>query len=56
MEYCGGGSVRDLIQILEEPFSCENIAIIMRETLQVLNISVNCRCCCFVCFFQNSDS
>jgi serine/threonine protein kinase len=36
MEYCGGGSVADLIAITEEPLDESQIAYICRETLKVL--------------------
>ena len=35
MEYCGGGSIRDLSQILQRPLSEPQIAVVCRETLQV---------------------
>lgn len=35
MEYCGGGSVADLIGITEEPLDEPQIAYICRETLKV---------------------
>lgn len=36
MEYCGGGSVADLIGITEEPLDESQIAYICREALKVL--------------------
>ena len=42
MEYCGGGSVADLIQIMECGLNEDEIAIICREALQVFNIFVYC--------------
>lgn len=35
MEYCGGGSVADLIGITEEPLDESQIAYICREALKV---------------------
>jgi len=35
MEYCGGGSVADLIQIMECGLNEDEIAIICKEALQV---------------------
>lgn len=35
MEYCGGGSVADLIGITEEPLDEPQIAYICREALKV---------------------
>ena len=37
MEYCGGGAVSDIYEILEKPLSEEQIAFICRETLQGLS-------------------
>jgi serine/threonine protein kinase len=36
MEYCGGGSVADLIGITEEPLDESQIAYICRDALKVL--------------------
>eukprot|EP01098_Paradermamoeba_levis_P010376 TRINITY_DN4361_c0_g2_i1.p1 TRINITY_DN4361_c0_g2~~TRINITY_DN4361_c0_g2_i1.p1 ORF type:complete len:387 (-),score=95.78 TRINITY_DN4361_c0_g2_i1:1128-2288(-) len=36
MEYCGGGSVSDLIEVLEKPFTEDQIAFVCRETLKGL--------------------
>lgn len=35
MEYCGGGSVADLIHVTEEPLEEYQIAYICREALKV---------------------
>lgn len=35
MEYCGGGSVADLMSITEEPFDESQIAYVCREALKV---------------------
>lgn len=35
MEYCGGGSVADLMGITEEPFDESQIAYVCREALKV---------------------
>ena len=35
MEYCGGGSVADLMNVTEEPLEEFQIAFICRETLKV---------------------
>jgi serine/threonine protein kinase len=37
MEYCGGGSVSDLCQVLQEGFAEPEIAFICCEALQVAN-------------------
>lgn len=37
MEYCGGGSVADLMSIIEEILEESQIAYICRETLKVLH-------------------
>lgn len=37
MEYCGGGSVADLMNITEEPLGESQIAYICREALKVRN-------------------
>ncbi len=39
MEYCGGGSVSDCEDILDEPLTEEQIALICRESLKVIFIS-----------------
>eukprot|EP01097_Dermamoeba_algensis_P010255 TRINITY_DN7496_c0_g1_i1.p1 TRINITY_DN7496_c0_g1~~TRINITY_DN7496_c0_g1_i1.p1 ORF type:complete len:505 (-),score=80.43 TRINITY_DN7496_c0_g1_i1:141-1655(-) len=36
MEYCGGGSVSDILQVLESPFNEAQIALIIREALKGL--------------------
>lgn len=36
MEFCGGGSVSDLEDILDEPLTEEQIGVICREALQGL--------------------
>ena len=36
MEYCGGGSVADLMNVTEEPLEEYQIAYICREALKVL--------------------
>ncbi len=38
MEYCGGGSVADLIQIMENGLNEDEIAIICKEALQVYTL------------------
>lgn len=40
MEYCGGGAVSDLYEILDRPLSEDQIAYICRETLQVSFLSL----------------
>ena len=35
MEYCGGGSIADLIDVTEEPLDEPQIAYICREALKV---------------------
>jgi serine/threonine protein kinase len=35
MEYCGGGSIADLMNIIEEPLEEYQIAYICREALKV---------------------
>ena len=36
MEYCGGGSIADLMNAIEEPLEEYHIAYICREALKVL--------------------
>lgn len=36
MEYCGGGSVADLMNVTDEPLEEYQIAYICKETLKVL--------------------
>lgn len=66
MEYCGGGSVADLIGITEEPLDEPQIAYICRETLKVsifllthMHTVLNCYLYCTTClrcqfFFYNT--
>ena len=35
MEYCGGGAVKDIVQILEKPLREDQIAFVCRESLKV---------------------
>ena len=35
MEYCGGGSISDICQVLEGGLQEDHIAVIMREALKV---------------------
>ena len=35
MEYCGGGAVKDIVQILEKPLREDQIAFVCREALKV---------------------
>lgn len=41
MEYCGGGSVADLMNVNEEPLEESQIAYICREALKVRSIELN---------------
>lgn len=36
MEYCGGGSVNDLMAVCNRPLTEEQIALIVRDTLEAL--------------------
>lgn len=41
MEYCGGGAVSDIYEILDKPLTEEQIAYICSETLQVCSSILN---------------
>jgi hypothetical protein len=54
MEYCGGGSVADIVKIMDHGLNEDQIALICREALKVssfitMHFIRECECVC-VCF------
>jgi len=43
MEFCGGGAVKDIVQILDTPLREDQIAFVCREALKVHLCEFECR-------------
>jgi serine/threonine protein kinase len=48
MEYCGGGAVKDIVQILDRPLNEEQIAFVCREALKA-RVCRPARACVHAC-------